>query len=119
MLADPLVISLAGNSISMKRINQDAYSSEYLFRDATHQVRARIRHTTTNGTNGGPKMDRHNIELTETVFATTEAAQIDRKVYLVMEQVPSDTNIDLANTLADSLIASTDALLKSLVAWES
>jgi DNA-binding XRE family transcriptional regulator len=119
MLADPLVISLAGSSISMKRINQDAYSSEYLFRDATHQVRARIRHSQTNGVNGGPKMDRHNLELTETVFATTEAAQVDRKVYVVIEQEAKDTSVELANTLADSLIASSDALTKSLLSWES
>lgn len=119
MLGDPLAIIIDGVTVNLRRINQDVYSSEYRFRDSVRQVNIRIRHSEAGGQNGGEKRDRHNIELTETIFATATTAQIDRKVYTVVEQAKNDPTVTLPNALANKLIGSSNALLVSLLGWES
>lgn len=119
MLGDPLSITIDGVAVSLRRINQDVYSSEYRFRDATRQVNVRIRHSEAGGQNGSEKRDRHNIELTETIFATATVAQIDRKAYLVVEQAKNDPTVMLPNALCNKLTETSNALLTSLLGWES
>lgn len=119
MLSDPLPLIYDAVTYQLRRINQDAYSSEYLFRDATHQLTLRIRHTTTNGKAGENKKDRHNIELVRTVFAAGEVPEVTKKVYLVVEQEPGDVGTKLVNSLANKLIGNSDALITSLLGWES
>lgn len=119
MLGDTLVLPQAGGNITLNLINQDSYSSEYLFRDATSQYRAKVRHTTTAAKNGRPAYDRHNFEVVQTVFAAGEVAEYERKFYFVAEHLPSDTSVALADAVADLAIANTNAFLNSLYGWES
>jgi hypothetical protein len=55
----------------------------------------------------------------QTVYAVGEVAEFTRKVYIVVEQLPSDNDVKLADALADWLIATADANLTSLNNWES
>lgn len=119
MLGNTLVLPVAGGDITMVKINQDSYSSEYLFRNTTHQYRARIRHTKTNATSSRPSYDRHNFEVTMTVFAAGDVAEYERKFYFVHEHLASDTAVALPDAVADLCIASTNAFLVSLLGWES
>jgi hypothetical protein len=119
MLGNTLVLPQSGGNITLLKINQDSYSSEYLFRDATAQYRARIRHTKTAAKNGRPAYDRHNFEVVQTVFASGTVAEYERKFYFVIEHLPSDTSVLLADAVSDLSIASTNAFLVSLLAWES
>lgn len=119
MLGNTLVLPQAGGDITLVKINQDSYSSEYLFRNATSQYRARIRHTKTAAKNGRPAYDRHNFEVVQTIFAVGEVAEYERKFYYVIEHLPNDTSVALADAVADLAIASTDAFLVSLLGWES
>jgi len=119
MLGNTLVLPVSGGSVTMVKINQDSYSSEYLFRDTTSQYRAKIRHTKTNAQNGKPSYDRHNFEVVQTVFAAGDVAEFERKFYFVMEHLPQDTDVNLADAVADLAIASSDAFLVSLRGWES
>lgn len=115
---DSITIVHDGDNIVMNRINQDNYASEYYYRSATDTFRMRIRHSQVNaGTS--PSRDRHNVELTRTVFATTETDEYSEKVYAVMEMLPSQANILLAGALTDWLNASTKAALTKLIGWES
>lgn len=114
MFGNTLTIPHADGNIVCVKINQDGYSSEYLFRDATMQVSAKIRHTETKA-----GMDRHNVEFTQTVFATAEAAEIVRKVYIVLEQSKGDMDVKLTDALSDWLIATANANVTSLLGWES
>lgn len=119
MLGNTLVLPQVGGNITLVKINQDSYSSEYLFRDATSQYRARIRHTKTVAKNGRPAYDRHNFEIVQTIFAAGEVAEYERKFYFVLEHLPSDGSVNLADAVADLCIATADAFLVSLVGWES
>lgn len=117
MLTEPLAIVVDTVTYNLKRINQDVYSSEYRHRDAVRQLNIRIRHSETNAQNGGEKRDRHNIELTETIFATATTPQVDRKAYVVFEQAKNDTTTTCVHGLCNKLV--TSSLLASLVGWES
>lgn len=119
MLGNTLVLPQSGGDITLIKINQDSYSSEYLFRNATSQYRARIRHTKTAAKNGRPAYDRHNFEVVQTIFASGEVAEYERKFYFVIEHLPSDTSVLLADAVSDLSIASADAFLVSLFGWES
>lgn len=120
MLANTLTLPLPSGNVVVTRINQDGYSSEYLKRTSTEQHRLVIRHTRVNPSAGRSEAyDRHNVELTHTVFAATDVPQYDRKVYFVLECKPGDSAINVADGLFDLAIATTDALLTQLEAWES
>lgn len=119
MLGNTLVLPLSSGDVTLVKVNQDNYSSEYLFRNATSQYRARIRHTVTAAKNGRPAYDRHNFEVVQTIFASGEVAEYERKFYFVIEQLPSDTSVVLGDGVADLSIATANAFLNSLIGWES
>lgn len=118
-IANPLVLPVSGGSITMPKINQDGYSSEYLFRDATHQYRAIIRHSRTKATATRPSYDRHNFEVVRTVWAAGAVAEYDQKFYFVIEQLSSDVGIAVGDAVADLLIASSNAFQLALLGWEN
>lgn len=120
MLGNTIVLPQAGGDITLKLVNQDAYSSEYLFRDGTSQYRVRIRHTKTSATTARPQSyDRHNFEAVQTIFAAGDVAEYERKFYFVLEHLPSDTSVALADAVCDKAILTANALLVSLLGWES
>lgn len=119
MLGNTLVLPQAGGDITLVKINQDQYSSEYLFRNAASQYRARIRHTKTAAKADKPAYDRHNFEVVQTIFAAGEVAEYERKFYFVLEHLPQDTSVALADAVADLAILTANAFLVSLIGWES
>jgi hypothetical protein len=119
MLGNTLVLPLSSGNVTLIKINQDGYSSEYLFRDATHQYIARIRHTKTKATDTRPSYDRHNFEVVRTVWAAGAVAEYDQKFYFVIEQLPNDVAVIIGDGVADLAIATSNAFLVSLMAWES
>jgi hypothetical protein len=120
MLAEPFVLPQAGGDISLRRVNQDGFSSEYLFGDATSEYRLKIRHTKTNVTASRPiAYNRHNLEVVQTIFAAGDVPQYERKFYFVLEHKPGDTSVALADAVCDKAIATSNALLVALLQWES
>jgi hypothetical protein len=119
MLGNTLVLPLSTGNVTCLKINQDSYSSEYLFKGTLSEHRVKIRHNKTVATATKPAMDRHNIEVQETVFATATVPEFTRKVYVVFEALPSDTSIVNQDGLFDWLIATANVNLISLVNWES
>lgn len=120
MLGDTIVLPVGAINVTCKKINQDAYSSEYMFRSSENQYIVRIRHSKSGKDgNGSVVKDRHNLEIVETVFATATAAEFTRKVYIVWEHLPSDTHIANIDALADMLLATSNALVTALHGWES
>lgn len=116
-----LVLPQVGGNITLNKVNQDGYSSEYLFKDATQRYTAKVRHSKVNrGTKAAPVWyDRHNVEVEQTVFAAGAVAEYYRKVYFVTEQLPSDTNIILADALFDWGISTSNEHLTGLLGWQS
>ena len=120
MLGNTLTLPQAGGDIVLVRINQDSYSSEYMFRTTTEEYRAKIRHTTVNAnTQRDVAYDRHNFEVVHTVYAAGAVPQYDRKFYFVFEHKPGDTSVALVDAVADLMILTSNAFVKSLAAWES
>lgn len=121
MLGDTLTFTLngpGGTAKVLSKINQDKYSSEYLLRESNQEFRARFRHTNTVSKTG-VGTDRHNVELTQTIFATSTSPAIVRKAYAVTNvQVGDDLalNTDLAQALVYWL---TEANILKLSGWES
>lgn len=121
MFGNTLVLPHADGDITLVKVNQDQYSSEYRFRNTLMQVTAKIRHATMKKAVGSFVMpaDRHNVEVSQEIYATDTAAAIFRKFYVVLEQMPSDTDVKLVDSLCDWLIASAGANITSLQGWES
>jgi hypothetical protein len=119
MFGNTLTLTIVGVATVMNKIREQDYSSEYMFRDGTHQYNAKIRHSRTKASALRPSYDRHNFEVVETVFATSTVPEYQRKFYFVQEQLASDTDVALADSVCDWAIASTDAALVSLLGWES
>jgi hypothetical protein len=112
-----LTLPHADGNIVCTKINQDGYCSEYLARTSVHEYRVKIRHTTRKVDN--VTVDRHNVEIVQTVFAAGEVAEYTRKVYIVLEQQPKDTDVKNTDALADWLIATANVNVTSLLNWES
>lgn len=119
MFGNTLTLPHADGDIVLVRINQDNYASEYSKRDSLSEVRVRIRHTKTKPTAERPAYDRHNVEVVRTVFATAEMPEYYRKFYVVLESLPSDTDVKDVDCLADWLIATGNTNVTSLQQWES
>nr|UJQ85583.1 MAG: hypothetical protein 2 [Leviviridae sp.] len=105
MFADPAVITVNAVAKNLVRINQDKYSSEYLLRSATDEFRLNIRNTSYTDKKRGVAIDRHNVELIQTVFPVAPATtSIVRKTYVVIENQVGDTLAD-PRELAKGLLA--------------
>lgn len=97
------------------KIKEEGYSGEYRLGTSLNDRRVTIRHSKTNPKNG-QTYDRHNVEILDTVFAAGDVPEYQRKIYLVIEQLPSDIDTNLAEALAEWM---TPANLAKLVNWES
>ena len=121
MLGDTFVLPQAGGDITLKKINQDGYSSEYFVRaaDGLSEYSVKVRHTKTTATAVRPVYDRHNVEVVQTVYAAGDVPEYYRKMYFVIEHKPADASIALYDAVADKVIVSSNALLTGLLNRES
>lgn len=105
--ANPLVINYAGGTKSLPKINNDNYGSEYYLRESTQEFRIKIRHTTEQARAGKPSVERHNVEFTRVVFATSEVAEITQQCYTVFRVQRGDSVADaseLGAAMSDLLV---------------
>lgn len=122
MYGDSITINLGGSGGTarvLNKINQDNYSAEYLDRISTDEVRMRVRHSKESAKGDALPLDRHNVVVTQTVFATSTDPEYVREFYFVFRASPSDTEadvIDVAEGLAEWTV---NANLVKLLGWES
>jgi hypothetical protein len=116
MLGSPITITIDGTSYSLIKINQDGYSSEWRARSATDLLVLYIRHSSAK--RNGVNVDRHNVELVHTIFATSEVAQVVRRAYYVYEVSPEDTSVKMALSLGTNFLAS-ESFMGNMVKWDS
>lgn len=119
MIGNTITITVGASAKVLTLINQDGYSSEYLLKDTASEFRLRIRHSKTKASAAQISMDRHNVELIETVYATAEVAEFTRKFYFVIENKPDDLSVANVDAMADKVIATSNAFLVQLMGWES
>jgi hypothetical protein len=119
-------ITVTVNAVAqvLNRINQDQYGSEWLLRTTTEEYRCKIRHSQeTNPKDVDPRlrgMDRHNVELTHTVFATSTTPQIVRQAYSVYRVSPGD-DMTAAKNFVDGFTSFIDGstVQTDVLAWLS
>jgi hypothetical protein len=87
--SDPITVTINSVAKTLVRLNQDSYSSEYFLKEATGEITVKIRNTSFQ--RDGQTIDRHNVELTQTIYATATVPSFTRKAYTVIENSRSDT----------------------------
>lgn len=101
MLGETLTVTLGGSGGTARvcsRINQDGYSSEYLHRNSTDEIRVRVRHSDEKAPAGQWPMERHNVEFTQTVFSGDPTVpDIVRQVYVILRNTKSDDAAAVSN----------------------
>lgn len=109
------------NSVAkvLNRINQDNYGSEYMLRSSTEEFRMKIRHSKENSKTG-TVYERHNMELTHTVFATATTKEVVRNAYTVARGPLNDDVTPLGYLLAGFATYASNATVQAdLLSWQS
>lgn len=107
----------AGTKV-LNRINQDSYGSEFYLREATKEFRVKIRHTKDAANAAGIVMERHNVEFTETVFATSVLPSFTRHMYAVFRNQVGDTTVDPGYLFAGAIdYLDSGTVQADLIAW--
>ncbi len=112
--------SITINSIAytLNKINQDSYGSEWYYTDANRILRMKIRHSKESPSPLGVINDRHNVEITHIIKATSTTKEIARVWYMVYRVGESD---DPASVLLDfagiSAFINNSTRQTDLLAW--
>jgi hypothetical protein len=117
MLGSTFVLGLASGSKTLPLVRQDGFAANYYLRESLVSYTVDIRHS--NVKRNGVTYDRHNLQVVKTTFATSTVPEFKTTAYFVMEQLPSDLNVEIQDAIADWSIASTNANLNKLLGWES
>jgi hypothetical protein len=119
-IANPLVVTVNSVAKSLPKINQDAYGSEYYKRETTQDFRVKIRHVREKADRNGIVMERHNVELTQTIFSTTPGIpDAVLQTYSVIRNA-NDADITKLGYLQVALGALLDAtMVTDLAGWQN
>jgi len=118
--ANTIVVAVNAVNKTLKRINQDKYSTEYYLRESDQEYTVNIRHTRENPGKDGTQFDRHNVEFIHTIFATESTPAFTRVQYIVTRNTRADDYATVAydiTGLADLVKASGN--IADLLAWVS
>lgn len=123
MLGDTLTLTpdgTGGTAVVLSKINQDAYTAEYLKKDTAHEFRARIKHSKDTVKAGSQPFDRHVVTFEQFVYPTVASPLgVLRSVSLTIRNSPSDAEADVTNLGEALAFWATDANLTKLFGWES
>ena len=119
MFSSPIVIPHADGDISCVQRNQDNYSGEYGLNEDLSSTNVWIRHSNVKASASRSAALRHAVEFNQTVFETETTPELFRKCYVVIEHMPVDLDVKLADALADWLISSVNANIHKLMQRES
>lgn len=118
-VANPYVISVNSVEKTLPKINQDKYTSEYLLKESTGELRMTIRHSKENVQPDGTQFDRHNVELKQTIYGVDGDPDEIIIAYLVLRASAKTTNTDLGY-IAVALAAEIDSTtVGQLHGWQS
>lgn len=124
MFDNTITLHVNGSDRVLTRVNQDKFSSNYRYRNAAINLDLTIRHSD-RPVQGkvGIRMERHNVEVTVTEFATVDGVLVasTSKAYFVFECEtghPTGGITDALLAMNAEFAVDTAALLR-LVNWES
>lgn len=118
MLGDTISITLDGVATTLNKINQDNYTSEYFVRSTAQEVRLRIRHAQENVTPGKPVMERHQVDLTQTIYDMALGNSVFQSYTVI--RMPKGKDPAVARKLTQALQGMlTAATTDKVLGWES
>jgi hypothetical protein len=120
--ADPAVVTINAVAKNLVRINQDGYGSTYRLRSATDDITMLVKNSSYFSKKLGQNIDRHSVDITQTVFATSTLPSYTRHCYVVVENQQGDTLTDpvnVASGILTFLTAGSNANLNKLMNSES
>lgn len=120
MIGDTITVTYNTVATVLDKINQDNYSSEYYKRGALEEMRVRVRHQNESVTSGKPvAFERHLVELTRTVYATSTTPERVYQVYTVI-RLQKGSDPDAAELLVSALCGLESAtFIDKVVGWQS
>ncbi|UJQ85414.1 MAG: putative coat protein [Gulmivirus nemorisadaptatum] len=118
-IPNPLVITVNAVAKNLPRINNDNYTSEYLFADTTEEYRVKIRHSKENVQANGVQLDRHNVELTHTIYGTGGDPDTVVQTYTVIRhgKASTATQMGYIQSALNGLL--TAGFVSDLRGWQS
>lgn len=119
-IENPLVITVNSVEKNLPKINQDNYGSEYFLKESTQEFRIKIRHSREAPQKSGVQLERHNVELTQTIYST-EPGEPDKvlQTYVVVRNA-ADADLTKLGYLQGALNALMDATMVSdLAGWQN
>lgn len=123
MLGDTLTVTVGGSGGAANvcsKIQESGYSSEYLKKNATDEVRVRVRHLKETAAAGKTPLDRHNVVFTQYVYPTeAKPLGVTREVQLIIRNDPTDAVADVTNMGEALAFWATSGNLDKLFGWES
>lgn len=119
MFADTITITINAVDKILKKINQDNYGSEYILREATGEFRMKIRNSSSQPKTLASRLNRHNVEVSHTVFATETTPELLRRLYFVYEDQTGDDPTESIDFAVGVSAFQSEANLTKLYNWES
>lgn len=120
MFTDTITLTVNAVAKVLTRINQDSYSSEYMLKNATECYTLKIRNIKFTDKSRGEQRDRHNVEITHTVYPVAPATQSTlRKYYFVLENGEFDNTTDVVNFGVGAAGFQSATNYGKLLNWES
>lgn len=116
MLSSPITITINGVAHNLSRINNDNYSSVYLKKTPTMELRCSIRHSY-EGKSSASQIERHNLDLTQTTW-DVDGKPVITQTYMVM-RTPRNIDADRLVKQQIGLDAFSTANAAAIAGWES
>lgn len=119
MIGETITVTYNTVATVLNRINQDNFSSQYYYRDGIFEMTLRIRHQNESVAQGKVPFERHQVDLTRTVFATATVPERTYQAYTVI-RLPKGGDPDAAELLTAALCnLSSASFVDKVVGWQS
>lgn len=104
----------------LPKINQDNFGSTYKLFETTGSLELTIRHSKESPQKNGKVFDRHNLQLTQVIYATPTVPETTKIAYAVLRNLPDDDFVKVGHldkAFSDFLGGGT--VIADLVSWQS
>jgi hypothetical protein len=118
MIGDTVSVTFNGVAKTLRKINQDNYSSEYQLRTSTEEFVLRIRHQKESLVAGKPQFERHHVDLTRVEFDAVNGDRTFQSYTVIRLQRGNDPVNARHLTLALNGFE-VAATLDQIIGWES
>jgi len=122
-ISDPFVVTLGGSggtAYNLIKIKQDGYNSEYRLRTAgLDELDVTVRHTVESPAAGQLPLERHSIQVKQTINGVDDAPDTIRYVQCTLRCNKSDDLSDIQDLFLALAYVMDSTLAADLVGWDS